>query len=302
MAVIPTPAPCSPFTAAPATAWNAAIAPNRPKPYDAGLDQPPPSAPPARVILCAGPRTGANALARAMLAAGLGIPTEYFLPAYERRLAERWGVPVPAGRPAATAQYVSTLIEKRSINGVFATKVQFWQLQRALCNPAGRAFFEGAHLVYMTRGDAQGQAVLLAVAQDAQSLGNTIVGRALPAPSTRQLRRAVARILREDANFQRFFALSGLRPTVMSYAEVTQDLAGAVHRIARMIDVQVHGASLAAFLGTTRRSGGQRRRYSQYRTLARSELAPGAFDAARYAEPRFGRVRRLMERITRRAI
>ncbi|MEM8959320.1 MAG: Stf0 family sulfotransferase [Pseudomonadota bacterium] len=302
MSVIPPHVTSSPFLATPATAWNAAISPNRPRACDAQLDQPAPSDTPSRVIICAGPRTGSNALGRAMLAAGLGIPMEYFLPAHEKRLAERWGIPAPAGRPTSVARYVRTLMEKRSINGVFATKLQFWQLQRALCNPAGQALFAGAHLIYLTRGDAQAQAVSLAVAHDAGSLDSDLVERVLPAPSMRQLRRAVASILREDANFQRFFALSGLRPTVMPYAEVIGDPAGAVKRIAFMVDAQMHGASLAAYLANTGRYGAQRMQYSHYREMARRELLPAAFDAAHYAAPPFGRIRHLMERITRRAI
>lgn len=302
MSVIPPHVTTSPFLATPATAWNAAISPNRPKACDPQLDQPTPSTPPARVIICAGPRTGSNALGRAMLAAGLGIPMEYFLPVHEQRLAKRWGIPAPAGRQKSVDAYIRTLIEKRSINGIFATKVQFWQLQRALCNPAGQALFAGAHLIYLTRGDAQAQAVSLAVAHDAGSLDGDLAKRGLPAPSKRQLRRAVASILREDANFQRFFALSGLRPTVMPYAEVTGDPAGAAKRIAFMVDAQMHGASLAAYLANTGRFGAQRMQYSHYREMARRELSPAAFNAARYATPPFGRIRRLMERITRRAI
>ena len=302
MSVIPPHVTTSPFLATPATAWNAAISPNRPKAYDAQLDQQPPSAAPERVIICAGPRTGYTALSRAMQAAGIGVPTEYIQPDYEQRLAKRWGIPVPAGRPRAVDGYVRTLIEKRSINGIFATKLQFWQLQRALCNPAGQALFAGANLIYLTRGDAQAQAVSLAVAHDAGSFGGSVKPRDLPPASSRQLRRAVTSIQREDANFQRFFALSGLRPTVMSYAEVTGDLAGAVKRIAFMVDAQIHRASLAAYLANTGRYGAQRMQYSHYREMARRELLPAAFDADRYAAPPFGRIRRLVERITRRAI
>src|SRR5439155_16998926 len=76
--------------------------------------------PPQRtLIICSAPRTGSYELCRFLIAAGIGVPHEYFNLSYARRLAERW---VLAGNPLAEIElgrYIDLLRRRRSQGGIF---------------------------------------------------------------------------------------------------------------------------------------------------------------------------------------
>ena len=80
------------------------------------------SSEPARrtLLICAGPRTGSFELCRYLIAAGIGVPHEYFLSYFAKRLAKRWGIfSDPLAEPTI-ARYIEGLRRRRSQGGVFA--------------------------------------------------------------------------------------------------------------------------------------------------------------------------------------
>ncbi len=107
-----------------------------------------------KLVICSSPRTSSKRLARLLLAAGIGVPMEYFNERSVRTLAARWGVALPA--------YLETLYRRRVVNGVFALTVQHHQV-RAWQYPADVAsLFADAATVYLTRSDRDAQAASLA--------------------------------------------------------------------------------------------------------------------------------------------
>ncbi|MGB6287905.1 MAG: Stf0 family sulfotransferase, partial [Xanthobacteraceae bacterium] len=77
------------------------------------------------LIICSAPRTGSYELCRYLLAAGIGVPHEYFNPNYARRLGERWGFSRSPLEPSELKRYIGILRRRRAQAGVFATKLQF---------------------------------------------------------------------------------------------------------------------------------------------------------------------------------
>jgi LPS sulfotransferase NodH len=104
-----------------------------------GPDYDRPSTDPAgqTLIICSAPRTGSYELCRYLLAAGIGVPHEYFNPNYAWRLAERWGFARNPLEPSELSRYVVALRMRRGQNGVFATKLQFPHFDRILRNDEG---------------------------------------------------------------------------------------------------------------------------------------------------------------------
>src|SRR4051794_30884078 len=65
------------------------------------------------LIICSAPRTGSYELCRYLVAAGLGVPHEYFNYSYAKRLGDRWGFPKNPLEPAELDRYISTLRRRR---------------------------------------------------------------------------------------------------------------------------------------------------------------------------------------------
>ena len=109
------------------------------------------------LIICSAPRTGSYELCRYLVAAGIGVPHEYFNSDYARRLGERWGFSKNPLEPSELSRYIEALRRRRAQGGVFATKLQFPHFDRTLRNRHGRRLFEGATFVHLFRPDAVAQ-------------------------------------------------------------------------------------------------------------------------------------------------
>src|SRR5262249_53035091 len=72
------------------------------------------------LIICSAPRTGSYELCRYLLAAGIGVPHEYFNLNYARRLGERWGFSKSPLEPSELSRYIKVLRRRRARGGVFA--------------------------------------------------------------------------------------------------------------------------------------------------------------------------------------
>src|SRR5262249_48674272 len=109
------------------------------------------------LIICSAPRTGSYELCRYLLAAGIGVPHEYFNPNYARRLGERWLFSKNPLEQSELDRYIKILRRRRAQGGVFATKLQFPHFNLILRNEHGRRLFEGATVVHLFRPDAAAQ-------------------------------------------------------------------------------------------------------------------------------------------------
>src|SRR5262249_50575323 len=95
-----------------------------------------PSSEPAdrTLIICSAPRTGSYELCRFLIAAGIGVPHEYFHGNYSQLLAQRWAFTEHPLVEGQLSRYIAALRRRRAQNGVFATKLQFGQVGRYLPN------------------------------------------------------------------------------------------------------------------------------------------------------------------------
>src|SRR5579871_5154279 len=109
------------------------------------------------LIICSAPRTGSYELCRFLIAAGVGVPHEYFNGNYARLAGERWSLGEHPLTEDRIGRYIDVLRRRRSQNGVFATKLQYGHFDRALRNGHGAALFQGATVVHLFRPDVTGQ-------------------------------------------------------------------------------------------------------------------------------------------------
>lgn len=225
------------------------------------LDQPEFEGLPQKLFICSSPRSGSNTLCRMLLTAGLGIPHEYFNPVFIPEIAGRFGIDaaslLAAGgrnrvlrllrrkldrdiRIKMTAAYAKALIRYRTQSGVFSCKIQYWQYERLLNNPAGWRMLDGAAFVFLYRKDLLGQAVSAHFAR--------ITGRwdfddaPTTAPEARpnffdvdRLRFEIRYLAEEDRQWRVFFAENGITPAFVAYEDLCSDPEGVVNRIASVL-------------------------------------------------------------------
>jgi LPS sulfotransferase NodH len=199
------------------------------------------------LIICSAPRTGSSELCRYLIAAGIGVPWEYFHPRFASALAQRWGFTVDPLGQSELGRYIDVLRRRRSQNGVFSTKMQFWQFDRNLRNEQGAALFNGACVVHLFRPDVARQFASLRAAKGSGLWGfserptHPPVKRAAVG-SSEDLREALKDmdwVLGEDAGFRGLFVLLGIRPLFVTSDELFADPGRIVRRIGDAISAPV---------------------------------------------------------------
>ena len=208
------------------------------------------------LAICAGPRTGSTEFGRFLMAAGLGIPHEYFHPDFSAVLASRWGLPSNALHPSHIGAYIEQLRCRRSSGGVFATKLQYWQYADSLCNEHGRALFKDAVVVHLFRADVVGQLASLHRAQETGRYDFT--KRIIKPPKTREQLLNKKRLLSlinfiavEDAGFRRLFMFLGIRPIFSEFGRLTCDAQSKIREIGQALAVPLNKEGLDAALAAT---------------------------------------------------
>jgi trehalose 2-sulfotransferase len=217
-----------------------------------GFDRPSAEPAPRTLIICSAPRTGSWEIARHLIAAGIGVPHEYFNPNYARRLAERWVFSEDPLSETGLPRYMNVLRRRRAQGGVFATKLQFWQFDNYLRNPAGAALFEDACIVHLFRPDVASQYASLRAAIESGmwdfSARQTRVPRTAQRDSVEDfIKEALGDmnwLLGEDAGFRGLFILLGIRPIFMTTDELSRDPRSLVRRIGEALAVPVNEDAL----------------------------------------------------------
>lgn len=212
-----------------ATAWRDST---RPSPAD--LDGPAYDQPPARprrvLLVCTAPRSSSKRLARLLLAAGIGVPMEYFRPPRIEGLGARFGT-------RTLAEYLAAIRARRTVNGVFASLLHWRQYDATLRNAAGAALLRDATLVRLERADRDAQVVSLAAAMLSGNWGFERPREAVYEAGTMAsaLDAAAAMLAAETAGWEAFFA--GRPALALRSDEVNAQPAAAVARVARALDV-----------------------------------------------------------------
>lgn len=212
--------------------------------FDCELAEPAPQT----LIICAAPRTGSYELARHLVAAGIGIPHEYFNFNYARRLAARWGLSEQPLNEETLSGYVELLRLRRAQNGVFATKLQYWQFERFLCNRVGASLFENATVVHLYRPDAAAQfgslrAALESGRWDFSDRQTTVPSTGAPDDVQQLVAQALQQVdtlISEDAGFRRLFVLLGIKPLFATTDELSRTPETIVRRLGELLATPVN--------------------------------------------------------------
>jgi LPS sulfotransferase NodH len=229
-----------------------------------------PSAEPARrtLIICSAPRTGSYELCRHLIAAGIGVPHEYFNPNYAQRLAERWAFKEDPLGERGLPDYIKLLRQRRSRGGLFATKIQFLQFDRHLRNDSGAALFDGACVVHLFRPDVATQYASVRAAVESGSWDFSSRQTADPRPHQRksleaffqEALREVTLLISEDAGFRGLFILLGIRPIFVTTEELIEDAGSVVRRIGQVLDIPVNEDALKCSIATSAPYGHEQER------------------------------------------
>ncbi len=132
----------------------------------------PPNPLAAKVFLCTSQRTGSFFLCRAMMHHGIGVPHGYFNNRHIASIARRVGITALADGLAAGAEaslrrvYIEEIVSRRTVNGVFAAKIQWGQYAQLLDNPEGDELLQGGCFIHLYREDLLAQAISTHVAME----------------------------------------------------------------------------------------------------------------------------------------
>jgi trehalose 2-sulfotransferase len=245
-----------------------------------GADFDRPSPKPARrtLVICSAPRTGSYELCRHLVAAGIGVPHEYFNPNYARCLAERWAFTGDPLGESGLPRYMEMLRRRRVQSGVFATKLQFLQFDRYLRNRSGAALFEGACFVHLFRPDVATQYASLRAAVESGtwdfSPRQTTPPRARQSENSGNLIQEalneITLLISEDAGFRGLFILLNIRPLFVTTDELGRDARSLVRRIGDAMAISVNEDALERSIASSAPYGREQQRQKAIAGLAES--------------------------------
>lgn len=210
---------------------------------EAYLDQPDRfQNPKASVVICSTQRSGSYLLCRLLTNAGIGIPTEYFHDRMQAALTDRWcQEAIPINDPLS---YVDALIRRRTTaNGLWAAKVQWWQLMTEERTPYRDALLdrlgENVKFIYLTRMDKVAQAVSLYVAQttgvwDSQGIETTQPGPQWSGNIAGVLR-CIKWIENNEASWRKWFSSQGITPMEITYENLVANQPEYIEKIADLM-------------------------------------------------------------------
>lgn len=212
------------------------------------------------LIICSAPRTGSYELCRFLLAAGVGIPHEYFHPQFLEILRKRWDLPEKILKTEIADIYLQLLKHQRMQNGVFALNMQCWQYSENLQNRTGAALFNNAVVVHLYRPDILNQTVSWRIAMNTGiwdfSGRQTAEPREYPATKQENVDLFVSDldfIAGEDAGFRKLFAMAGIEPIFLTTPQLFQNPKEIVCELARLMGVEPDVAALEAMIASSKR-------------------------------------------------
>ena len=225
------------------------------------FDRPPFEGVARKLFICSSPRSGSYMLCRYLIAAGLGVPHEYFNPIVMRPIAERLGFGETVrglkwawrGRLARLMQptsaeeiflgsFIPELQRRRTAGGVFAAKIHYGQYERVLDNRVGHALLQGGVFVNLVRDDLLGQAISFHVSN---LTGRWSIDDAVTTAPAREpnyfdrdaITACINGLADEDRGWRVFFARHGIRPLFLSYESFRRDPWRDIDAIARALGI-----------------------------------------------------------------
>jgi LPS sulfotransferase NodH len=162
----------------------------------------------------------------------LGYPLEYFNGPGRRAL----GLPDYPDAPKLQIEAVLRL--GATPNGVYGVKLfasQFAAFSRRL---RWMDLLPNLHFVYLTRDDLLGQAISSARALQTEQYRSTQPAKRLAVYDADLIRSRLTAIVRERAQWEAFFARTGIEPLRIVYERFLEDRSSYVDRVANLVDIE----------------------------------------------------------------
>jgi LPS sulfotransferase NodH len=206
----------------------------------ADLDQPPCPVT-AKIIICSTARSGSYLLCRSMIHHGIGVPHEYFNGINAATIGSRLGVgTLTVGDlevdGSARQAYTAALLKHRTVNGIFATKIQGGQFSQYFKNSEGDELFQGARFIYLYREDLLAQAISFHVSLLTGRWGVDDTVTTQPASDlnffdNHLIANRMEILAAQDMQWRLFFARNGISPLIFTYEGIKDDLYGTLLKI-----------------------------------------------------------------------
>jgi LPS sulfotransferase NodH len=203
-----------------------------------------------KLIICSTPRSGSYLLCRAMIHHRIGVPHEYFNGLNASAIAPRLGL----GNIAAPEleidgpirqRYIASLMEHRTVNGVFAAKIQGGQFMQYFKRSLDTIpLFHGAYYVHLYREDLLAQAISFHVSliTGRWGLDNTVTTQVSPNPqffNRAAIENQLQILADQDKEWRLSFARDGIVPLSLTYEAIKDDLRGALRKIVAYAKIEL---------------------------------------------------------------
>lgn len=182
--------------------------------------------------ICTQPRSGSNLLCQYLSSTGqLGYPLEYFNGPGRRAL----GLPDFPDDPKL--QIDAILRIGATPNGVYAVKLFASQFAGVGRHLRWMDLLPDLHFVYLIREDLLGQAISWARALQTEQYRSTQPVKRVAAYDAGLIRSQLMAIVQERAQWEVFFARTGIRPLRIVYERFLEDQSNHVGLVADLVDV-----------------------------------------------------------------
>lgn len=184
-------------------------------------------------------RSGSTLLCRLLEGAGAGRPGEYF----NGRYMMQFGIPERGCGNGNKRKYVSGLVDKYSVSGVFGMKVLFGSVAAEVLSLTLEDIYpERPRYIFLDREDRVMQAISAAkLAQTGVWIDGQVeagTGKA-PVYDRGLISYYVGQLEREDLAWGRYFERMKIDPCRVTYEELVADNAGTIRRVLEYLGVDV---------------------------------------------------------------
>lgn len=222
-----------------------------------------PASPSRKLLICTAPRTASASLSTLIRASGLGQASEYCSTLAERRFRMRTNSRIPVNRSKLNAEYLHTIMPLRTVQGVFAAKIQHAHIRRAIRAGLARELFDGADLVFLFRRDLSDQAVSYTVSLLTDNWDRNEKNPDSTGFSDARLRREYIRQLQylayEYAEWHAIFSSLGLAYTALPSEQFIKNPAQTVRDLFQFVDAAVDEEALADAVANMQRYASNQR-------------------------------------------
>ena len=205
------------------------------------------------LIVCAAPESGSQELSRLLLAAGVGIPHEYFDPSVAREMAQRWELPGDPLEPKYGEYYLQMLKLQRGRNGVFTVNLRYLQYIESLRNRCGARLFHGAAVIHLFCTDIAEQLTAWRVATHTGVWDASGARTTEPRPYADNAEENIElfdldldQVLGDDTGFRKLFAFAGIKPIFLTTDQLLAMPREITCDLARLMGVEPDVAALDA--------------------------------------------------------